>query len=144
MLHQNAKCTNIHIRPHLRGVWLTWPITASLTHWLMRFRFPLGITRFERFSLSYAQLDCSGYSTIYRQLSFLFTTFDCWVLSSFLLFGVYSVLFDYLVNPNETRIEKLLHERWRDILFCWLIQLKYHSPYELLSYYGLYPNSRVV
>jgi len=31
---------------------------VTLTHWLMRFRFPLGITRFERFSLSYAQLDC--------------------------------------------------------------------------------------
>jgi hypothetical protein len=32
MLHQNAKCNNIHIRPHLRGVWLPWPISASLTH----------------------------------------------------------------------------------------------------------------
>ena len=56
MLHQNAKCNNIHIRPHLRGVRL--PNTADYCRVLFRhtvqtqshiqgkgFRFPLGITR---------------------------------------------------------------------------------------------------
>ena len=31
MLHQNARCINIYIRPHLRGVWLPWLMSGKFT-----------------------------------------------------------------------------------------------------------------
>lgn len=70
MLHQNAKCNNIYIRPHLRGVWLTWSISANLTHWLMRLRVSVYLTHnltiFFAFQPSHFKL-----SVIVIQLGFL-------------------------------------------------------------------------